>query len=39
MAYNWMFATDGGVFAFGDAPGYFGSMAGTTLNLPIVTAT
>lgn len=28
-------ASDGGIFAFGDA-GYFGSMGGSTLNRPIV---
>ncbi len=31
----WMAGSDGGVFSFGDA-GYFGSMAGKTLNGPVV---
>ncbi|MEM8905644.1 MAG: PQQ-dependent sugar dehydrogenase, partial [Actinomycetota bacterium] len=31
----WLFAADGGVFAFGDA-GFFGSMGGQPLNQPIV---
>lgn len=31
----WLVASDGGVFAFGDA-GFFGSMGGTPLNKPIV---
>jgi len=31
----WLVASDGGVFAFGDA-GYFGSMGGQHLNQPIV---
>ena len=31
----WLDATDGGIFAFGDAP-FMGSMGGTTLNKPAV---
>ena len=31
----WLVASDGGVFAFGDA-GFYGSMGGTRLNKPIV---
>jgi len=31
----WMVASDGGVFAYGDA-GYYGSMGGKSLNKPIV---
>jgi hypothetical protein len=31
----WLVASDGGVFAFGDAP-FYGSMGGTPLNQPIV---
>jgi len=31
----WLAATDGGIFAFGDAP-FFGSMGGTPLNRPVV---
>jgi hypothetical protein len=31
----WLVASDGGVFAFGDA-GYSGSMAGSALNQPVV---
>jgi len=31
----WLVAADGGVFAFGGAP-YYGSMAGQSLNAPIV---
>jgi hypothetical protein len=31
----WLYAADGGVFAFGDA-GFYGSMAGRPLNSPIV---
>jgi hypothetical protein len=31
----WMVATDGGIFAFGDA-GFYGSMGGSPLNKPIV---
>jgi N-acetylmuramoyl-L-alanine amidase len=31
----WLTATDGGVFAFGDA-GFLGSMGGTALNRPVV---
>ena len=30
----WLVATDGGIFAYGDA-GYYGSLGGTTLNKPI----
>jgi len=33
----WLVASDGGIFAFGDA-GYYGSMGGTHLNAPIVSA-
>ncbi|MHB1962118.1 MAG: Ig-like domain repeat protein, partial [Acidimicrobiales bacterium] len=32
---DWLVASDGGVFSFGDA-GFFGSMGGQTLNKPIV---
>jgi len=31
----WMVATDGGIFAFGDAP-FFGSTGSITLNKPVV---
>ena len=31
----WLVATDGGIFAFGDAP-FFGSTGSITLNKPIV---
>ncbi len=31
----WLVATDGGIFAFGDA-GFYGSMGGQPLNEPIV---
>jgi hypothetical protein len=31
----WMVASDGGIFAFGDAP-FYGSMGGQPLNQPIV---
>ncbi len=31
----WLVASDGGIFPFGDAPGY-GSEGGTHLNQPIV---
>ena len=31
----WLVAADGGVFSFGDA-GFYGSMAGTHLNAPVV---
>ena len=32
---NWQVASDGGIFAFGNA-GYYGSMGGKPLNQPIV---
>jgi hypothetical protein len=31
----WLVASDGGVFAYGDA-GFYGSTGGTVLNRPIV---
>jgi hypothetical protein len=31
----WLVASDGGIFAFGDA-GFYGSMGGTPLNRPVV---
>jgi hypothetical protein len=31
----WEVASDGGVFSFGDA-GFFGSIAGQSLNAPII---
>ncbi len=31
----WLVASDGGIFAFGDA-GFFGSMGGQPLNKPVV---
>jgi hypothetical protein len=31
----WLVASDGGIFAFGDAP-FYGSMGGQPLNQPIV---
>jgi hypothetical protein len=31
----WEVASDGGIFAFGDA-GFFGSMGGKPLNAPVV---